>query len=231
MRKRSGLSFSILAAAILALVPSFAERAYCQQSSNVFVGRGQVARRGVQNDRTGESRRARPDPASPDSARPDSTQSGSYAGESAPGEDELKPMIAGRRLRDIESLEEQCLEEVNRVRKEHNLAPLELSEKLLELARDYSRRMAEENFFSHNDPEGRTVRERVSRANIRWRMVGENLAYSNGYINPVAASISGWLDSPGHRRNMLDPDWRHTAIGAWISANGTVYFTEIFLKQ
>ncbi|HEX8090375.1 MAG TPA: CAP domain-containing protein, partial [Blastocatellia bacterium] len=215
MRKRFGLSFSI-AAVILALVPTFAERAYSQQSGGVFVGKGQVARRGVQNDRTGESR-----PATRDS-RPD---------ESVAEDDELKPMVSGQGLREIKTLEEQCLDEVNRVRKAHNLMPLELSEELLEVARDYSRRMAEEGFFAHNDPDGRTVRERISKAHIRWHVVGENLAYSNGYINPVAASMSGWMDSPGHRRNILDPDWRQTAIGAWISSNGTVYFTEIFLKQ
>ena len=175
-----------------------------------------MARRGGAQDKASESRRS---------------QSESYPDESASSEDELKPMMRGRKLRDIESLEEQCLGEVNRVRKSYNLAPLEFSEELLEVARDYSRRMAEENFFSHNDPEGRTVRERVGHANIRWRMVGENLAYSNGYINPVAASMSGWMESPGHRRNLLDPDWRQTAIGVWISDNGTVYFTEIFLKQ
>jgi len=221
MRKRFGFSFSI-AAILLALVPSFAERAYSQQSNNVFVGRGQVARRGSQNDRD-----SRQDGAGGSRH----TREGSEADESASREDELKPMVPGRALRDIESLEEQCLGEVNRVRKANNLVPLEFSGELLEVARDYSRRMAEENFFSHNDPEGRTVRERVGHANIRWRMVGENLAYSNGYINPVAASMSGWMESPGHRRNILDPDWRQTAIGAWISANGTVYFTEIFIKQ
>jgi len=215
MRKRFGLSFSIVVA-IVALAPAFAGLAYSQQSGGVFVGRGQVARRGVQNDRASESRPARRD---------------SYPDESAAGDDELKPRVAGRMLREIESLEVQCLDEVNRVRKANNLIPLELSEELLGVARDYSRRMAEEGFFAHNDPDGRTVRERVTRANIRWHVVGENLAYSNGYINPVAASMSGWMDSPGHRRNILDPDWRQTAIGAWVSANGTVYFTEIFLKQ
>jgi uncharacterized protein YkwD len=215
MRKSFSLSFSI-AAVILALVPLFAERAYSQQTGGVFVGRGQVARRGVQNDRSSESRRSERD---------------SHSNESAPREDELKPMVAGRGLREIKSLEEQCLDEVNRVRKAHNLVPLELSEELLEVARNYSRRMAEEGFFAHNDPDGRTVRERVARANIRWHVIGENLAYSNGYVNPVAASMSGWMDSPGHRRNILDPEWRQTAIGVWISDNGTVYFTEIFLKQ
>jgi uncharacterized protein YkwD len=116
------------------------------------------------------------------------------------------------------------------VRRARHLLPLELYEGLLPVARDYSRRMAEEHFFSHNDPDGRTVRERVGEADIKWRMVGENLAYSNGYVNPVAASLHGWMESPGHRANILEPDYRLTAIGAWIGSDGTVFFTEIFLK-
>jgi uncharacterized protein YkwD len=117
------------------------------------------------------------------------------------------------------------------VRWRSGLPRLNFYEELLPVAREYSRRMAEQHFFSHNDPDGRTVRERVEEADIRWRMVGENLAYSNGYVNPVAASLHGWMDSPGHRRNILDPDFSLTAIGVWIKEDGTVYFTEIFLKQ
>jgi uncharacterized protein YkwD len=135
------------------------------------------------------------------------------------------------RLSEIESLETQCFNEVNRVRVKVGLEPLEFNESLLRVAREYSRRMAEENFFSHNDPGGSSVRERVSGANIRWRVLGENLSYSRGYINPVAVSMTGWMDSPGHRRNLLDRTFRQTAIGAWISDNGTVYFTEIFMTQ
>ena len=133
--------------------------------------------------------------------------------------------------RHIESLEQQCLDEVNDIRRLRHLRPLSLFEDLLPVAREYSRRMAEERFFSHTDPEGRSVRERVDEAEIRWRMLGENLAYANGYINPVAASLRGWMESPGHRRNILDPDYSKTAIGVWVSSNGTVYFTEIFLTQ
>ena len=139
--------------------------------------------------------------------------------------------LSHRRIREIASLEQQCLDEVNRVRRARRLARLDFYDDLLPVAREYSRRMAEERFFSHTDPDGRTVRERVDGADIKWRMVGENLAYSNGYINPVAASLHSWMESPGHRRNILDPDFRLTAIGAWIDSDGTVYFTEIFLKQ
>ena len=82
-------------------------------------------------------------------------------------EDESAPRISSRRIREIESLEQQCLDEVNRVRRARHLLPLELYEGLLPVARDYSRRMAEEHFFSHNDPDGRTVRERVGEADIK----------------------------------------------------------------
>jgi uncharacterized protein YkwD len=139
--------------------------------------------------------------------------------------------IDERRLREIETLEQQCLDEVNRLRQANGLRPFGFDRELLPVARDYSRRMAEEKFFSHVDPEGKTVKQRIERASIRWRMVGENLAYSNGFINPVAASLHSWMESPGHRDNILDPDFELSAVGVWISANGTVYFTEIFLKK
>ena len=182
------------------------------QEKGARVGGSRVAR--GKNDTAGDAkpRYSRPSPATTD-------------------EEEARTPVASRRFREIESLEQQCLDEVNRLRRRSGLPRLVFYEELLPVAREYSRRMAEQNFFAHNDPEGRSVRERVDEADIRWRMVGENLAYSNGYVNPVAASIHGWMDSPGHRANILEPDFRLTAIGAWIREDGTVYFTEIFLKQ
>jgi len=91
--------------------------------------------------------------------------------------------------------------------------------------------MAEEGFFSHVDPEGIDVRQRLEKARIKWLMVGENLSYSNGYVNPVATSLRGWMDSPGHRHNILEGRYNASAIGVWIAADGTVYFTEIFLRK
>jgi uncharacterized protein YkwD len=204
MRKSLGLSVFI-ASVILALIPS----GYAQHRSGEFAGESKVSAKNERSKRINGARDA-----------------GIIT-----DDDLLRPSLDEERLQEIESLEVQCLNEVNRLRQSHRLVPLAFSENLLQVARSYSRRMAEEKFFSHSDPEGRSVRERVNEANIKWRMVGENLALSNGYINPVAISLRGWMDSPGHRRNLLDPDWRHTAIGVWISANGTVYFTEIFLTQ
>ena len=66
---------------------------------------------------------------------------------------------------------------------------------------------------------------------IKFRVLGENLATTRGYINPVAACLRGWMDSPGHRRNILERDFDETAIGVWIGSNGTAYFTEIFIAR
>lgn len=219
MRKTSSLS-AFIAVAILALISS----GYAQHRSGEFAGESKVS---AKNERSKRINGARDNGVRDNGTRDTSARDAGIITD----DDLLRPSLDEERLQEIESLEVQCLNEVNRLRQSHRLVPLAFSENLLQVARSYSRRMAEEKFFSHSDPEGRSVRERVNEANIKWRMVGENLALSNGYINPVAISLRGWMDSPGHRRNLLDPDWRHTAIGVWISANGTVYFTEIFLTQ
>ncbi len=209
MLRRVGPFFILILAAVLfQLAPWTTERAYSQQKGSGVAGGGRVAR------------------GSPHSSTPKNSPRNPSA-----SSDEATAGLSSHRVLEIESLEQQCLDEINRVRRHSGLTRLDFYEELLPVARDYSRRMAEQNFFSHSDPDGRTVRERVEEADIRWRMVGENLAYSSGYVNPVAASLHGWMDSPGHRRNILDPDFRLTAIGVWIKEDGTVYFTEIFLKQ
>jgi uncharacterized protein YkwD len=191
-------------ALLLTVAPS--EQAYSKQKGSGVAGGGRISR--GKNDSA--ARRAT---------------------EASSSEESETPRPSPSASRDIESLEQQCLDEINDIRRVRHLRPLSMLEDLLPVARQYSRRMAEERFFSHTDPEGRSVRERVDEAEIKWRMLGENLAYANGYINPVAASLRGWMESPGHRRNILDPDYSKTAIGVWVSSNGTVYFTEIFLKQ
>jgi uncharacterized protein YkwD len=201
----------LVIAAVLALVPWTNAQASSQEKGSGVAGSGRVAR--GKNDSNG-------------SAKPRHSEAAPIS-----KEDEARPRVTGRRILEIESLEQQCLDEINRVRRRNGLQRLTFSEELLPIARAYSRRMAEQNFFSHDDPEGRSVKERVEEADIKWRMVGENLAYSNGYVNPVAASLHGWMNSPGHRANILAPDFNLTAVGVWIREDGTVYFTEIFLKQ
>lgn len=212
----------LLTAVVLALVPWSIARVNPQEKGAGVAGGSRVAR--GKNDSSGAAK--------PRYSPPETTAKPRYSPpDDVSREDESRPRIPSRRLLEIESLEQQCLDEINRVRRRNGLQRLSFYEDLLPVAREYSRRMAEQDFFSHNDPEGRTVKERIEEADIKWRMIGENLAYSNGHVNPVAASLHGWMESPGHRANILEPNFNLTAIGVWIKPDGTVYFTEIFLKQ
>jgi len=145
--------------------------------------------------------------------------------------DDTGPRNVDRPLYEVEQLEQQCFDEVNHQREGYGLQPLKFDNSLLPLARGYSKWMAEDKFFAHKDPEGHTVNDRASEYGIKWRVIGENLASSNGYMNPVAASLHGWMESPGHRKNILDSAFTQSAIGAWIADDGTVYFTQIFLRR
>ena len=146
-------------------------------------------------------------------------------------EKDSKPSTSGRSSTEIEVLEQACLTEINRLRRAYHLSALQLNRDLLPVAREYSRRMAEEGFFSHTDPEGRSTRDRLSVARIVWTAFAENIASERGWVNPVAVSVHGWMESDGHRRNILNSQFDQTAVGAWISEDESVYFTQIFIKR
>src|SRR5438874_290522 len=118
---------------------------------------------------------------------------------------------------------------INRERARSGLAQLAWNDQLADLARGYSRTMAREGFFDHIDSEGNSVVERARRSHIsHWEKIGENLFScdpTNEYAN---LALRGWMHSPSHRDNILDPDWRDTGIGIAISRAGEIYITEVF---
>jgi uncharacterized protein YkwD len=125
-------------------------------------------------------------------------------------------------------VENRVLSLVNKHRRAHDRGDLRWNEKLAEAARAHSRRMAEANFFGHEDPERGTLSERLAAAGIRRPAVAENLHRSNGYADPAHIAVEGWMKSRGHRRNMLDGSFRETGIGAARARDGTWYVTQLF---
>ncbi|MGP5324403.1 CAP domain-containing protein [Vreelandella titanicae] len=73
--------------------------------------------------------------------------------------------------------------------------------KLEAAAKSHSQDMAENDYFSHTDPEGAGIEQRVGNQDYVWQAVGENVAA--GYTS-VSAVVEGWLDSPGHCRNIMN---------------------------
>jgi len=121
---------------------------------------------------------------------------------------------------------------VNQKRAENGLAPLTWSDEVARIAKLHSENMVKFNFFGHKDAEGKSVDDRADTLGIkRWTLIGENIAYNRGYKNPLETAVEKWLLSPTHRQNILDERWKEAAIGIAVTADGTYYFTQVFLKR
>ncbi|MBT2774417.1 CAP domain-containing protein [Halomonas sp. ISL-60] len=79
--------------------------------------------------------------------------------------------------------------------------PLTWSCKLEAAAKSHSQDMAENDYFSHTDPDGAGIEQRVGNQDYVWQAVGENIAAG---LTSVSAVVEGWLDSPGHCQNIMN---------------------------
>lgn len=143
-------------------------------------------------------------------------------------------------------------EHVNERRAEHGLGALEFDTALREIARYHSEDMAENDYFSHTSPDGETRSDRYDRFGYDCRADtgdgtyytgGENIAYtyydtrvrtSDGVVRYTTADelarglVRGWMNSQGHRENILTEAWDHEGIGVAITSDGKVYATQNF---
>lgn len=94
-------------------------------------------------------------------------------------------------------------------------------------AHAHSEDMAGYNFFSHTGSSGSTAGQRISSSGYSWSAVAENIAA--GHTN-VRSAIDGWLDSPGHCRNLMGADYREVAVACVENAGSDYirYWTQTF---
>ncbi len=121
----------------------------------------------------------------------------------------------------------------NRARREAGLAPLEMRYDLVRLARRHAKDMARRDFFSHTNPDGDGPGERAREDRVRYSVLAENLARVRYSDEPAALAVEGWLESPGHRRNLLDEtaaNYCFTGVGVVRREDGTVLLSQVFLR-
>jgi len=107
---------------------------------------------------------------------------------------------------------ERVLQLVNAERAAHGCAPLKISDQLTEAAERESRNMATRHFFNHTDPDGATPGARVKDTGYVYQMIGENIVADTD--DPDAA-VDAWMNSPGHRANILTCAFRETGIAVY----------------
>jgi uncharacterized protein YkwD len=99
--------------------------------------------------------------------------------------------------------------------------PLRWQGSLQAIAAAHSRDMAQRNYFDHRSPEGREVAHRASAAHYKFRLVGENLA---GGDRDIASAVRGWLDSPAHCENLMNPKFVEVGV-ACVGRRGSQWGT------
>lgn len=104
--------------------------------------------------------------------------------------------------------------------------PLQVSRKLNDAAAGHARDMAKRKYFEHQGSDGTQPRDRVSRAGYAFRLTGENIAFGPESAEEV---VAGWLDSPGHCANIMEPRFRDIGVGlATGPKRGQIYWVQSF---
>jgi uncharacterized protein YkwD len=131
-----------------------------------------------------------------------------------------------------DDLEARAFAAINQERAAYGLPPLRLAGDLSVVAREHSQDMVERDYFAHQSPDGRDLRHRFARHGIsNWRYIAENIACNRGYEDPVNAAVAGWMNSPGHRKNILNKNLAESGIGVAVSDSGRVFFTQVFATR
>jgi len=120
--------------------------------------------------------------------------------------------------------EQEIFNLVNQERAKIGVQPLVWDETRARLARAHSQDMFKRGYFSHYSPEGKDVGDRLAEAGITYEIAGENLALAPS----ISSAHAGLMNSPGHKRNILDPAFNKVGIGV---IDGGVYgkmVTQVF---
>jgi uncharacterized protein YkwD len=126
----------------------------------------------------------------------------------------------------IDASEAKLLELTNAERKKENLPPLKASALLFKVARAHSRNMAKQGKLNH-DLDDKSPFDRMKDAGYSFGRAGENIAFGGANLS-MADVLKIWMDSEGHRMNILHKDYLEIGLGIARNDKGEVYFTQVF---
>ena len=117
----------------------------------------------------------------------------------------------------------------NKERVNYNLRPLILDETLSEVARNHAKDMCDRSYFEHVNPEGDTPSDRACKAGF-CSGIGENIAqWDSSLFSKLLQNfdfvgvVAGWMNSPGHKYNILSHSYSRIGIGVYTCIMGTYY--------
>ena len=125
----------------------------------------------------------------------------------------------------ITSYEQEVIRLVNEIRKQNGLNALTYDWELARVARYKSQDMKDNNYFSHTSPVYGSPFQMIKNFGISYHSAGENIA--KGYATPQAV-VNGWMNSSGHRANILNASYTHIGVGYVAGGN---YWTQMFIAK
>ena len=112
---------------------------------------------------------------------------------------------------------QDVLDRVNQERTARGLVAVTADANAASAAYQHAFDMDDRNFFSHTNPDGEDPGDRLDRNLVFWTTFGENIA--QGQLTPQEV-MTDWMNSPGHRENILDPSFRRLGVGVHIAGGG-----------
>ncbi|MHA9740303.1 CAP domain-containing protein [Robinsoniella peoriensis] len=131
----------------------------------------------------------------------------------APDTDGSQDVSAAKKVADL----------VNQERAKAGLAPLEIKVNLQAAAQERAKEI--EKSFSHTRPNGSSFSTVLAENGVDYRGSGENIAW--GQRSPEEV-MNGWMNSEGHRANILNKNFKYIGVGYHVNSNGTGYWTQLF---
>jgi uncharacterized YkwD family protein/spore coat assembly protein SafA len=128
----------------------------------------------------------------------------------------------------VKTLEQQVIDLVNKQRANNGLPALTANWELCRVARYKSQDMINKNYFAHQSPTYGSPFDMMEAFGIKFSAAGENIAYGQRTPQEV---MNAWMNSPGHRSNILARNFNQIGVGVAKSANGTYYWTQHFIKS
>ncbi|WP_150542137.1 CAP domain-containing protein [Clostridium perfringens] len=129
-------------------------------------------------------------------------------------------------------IEQMIFNKVNEERAKAGVAPLSYSNTMQKYARIKSEDMGVRKYFSHEDPNGQLITAKMKADGVSYNAWGENIAYLGGYSgdsNIANQFMTNWMNSSGHRANILSPNFTSIGVGVYKIGN-TYYATQEFMK-
>lgn len=136
-------------------------------------------------------------------------------------EQQEKPAEQG----ELSQFEQEVIELTNVERSNHGLAPLKVDVELSNVARDKSKDMQANNYFDHTSPTYGSPFDMMRSYGISYQAAGENIA--KGQQTPEEV-VNAWMNSQGHRENILNGDFTHIGVGFIEQGN---YWTQMFIGK